>query len=63
MDFSGLKDLKTTIPGVIILVGATYAMLKGLCTWEQWWQAVLIILAAIGGGGLLLTGSKKDGPQ
>lgn len=63
MDLSGLKDLKTTIPGIIVLAGATYAMLKGLCTWEQWWQAVLIILAAIGGGGLLLTGGKKETPQ
>lgn len=63
MNLSGLKDLKTTIPGVIILVGATWAMIKGLCTWEQWWQAVLIILAAVGGGSLLLTGGKKEGPQ
>lgn len=59
MNLSGLKDWKTTIPGVIILLGATAALFKGLCTWEQWWQAVLIILAALGGGALMLTGKEK----
>lgn len=63
MDLSGLKDLKTTIPGVLVIVAATVAMLKGLCTFDQWWQIVLAILAFIGGGGLLLANTKKEEPK
>jgi hypothetical protein len=59
MDLSGLKDLKTTIPGVIIILAVTGAMFKGLCSFDQWWQTILIIIGAIGGGGLLLAGKQK----
>lgn len=72
MDFSGLKDTKTTIAGLIVIGIAALAMFKGLCTWDQWWTVVLAVLAAAGGGSLLLTGGKKpsdptigpgEGPQ
>ena len=58
MDFSGLKDLKTTIPGAFILIAMTLALFKGVCTYDQWWKSVLIILGFIGGTGLLFTGKQ-----
>lgn len=60
MDFSGLKDLKTTIPGVLVICAVTVAMLKGSCSFDQWWQVVLIILGFLGGGKLLFTNTKKE---
>ena len=60
MDFSGiLTNLKTTIIGVLIILGATYAMLEGLCTFDQWWQIILVVIALVTGGGLMVAG-KKD---
>jgi hypothetical protein len=56
---SGLKELKTTIPGLIIIAGATYAMVQGLCSFEKWYEVVLIAIAIIGGTGALLA-SKGD---
>lgn len=56
---NGLTDWRTTIPGLIILIGVTAAMFKGLCTFDRWWEIVVIVLAAISGGGLLLANSKK----
>ena len=61
MDFSGiLANLKTTIIGVVIIIAATYAMLKGICTFDQWWQIVLVVIALVTGGGLMMA-KKKDG--
>lgn len=63
---NGLKDMATTIPGIcllaIVFLGLTAAMLKGVCSFDQWWQAILIILASIGGGGLLLANTKTIPP-
>lgn len=59
MNLSGLADLKTTIPGLIIIIGATIALLTGKCSFEQWWTVVLAAIALVGGGGLLLAGGKK----
>lgn len=61
MDLSGLKDLKTTIPGLIIAAGATYALISGKCSYAEWQTVVLAVLALIGGGALMLTGKKKPG--
>lgn len=62
MDFSGLKDLKYTIPGIVILIGITVALLKGACTFDQWWTVVLFVLGSAGAGALLMA-KGKDKPQ
>ena len=61
MDISGLwKDLKTTIIGIVVIIGVTVAMFKGLCTFDRWWEIVLIVLGLILGGGLVLSGKNKE---
>jgi hypothetical protein len=61
MKFSlaGLKELRTTIPGLLIIAGATYAMIQGLCSFEKWYETILIALAIIGGTGALLASKGK----
>ena len=56
---SGLKDFKTTIIGIIVIAGATYAMTKGLCTFDRWYEIVLIVITLVGGAGALLANPKK----
>jgi hypothetical protein len=56
---NALKDLRTTIPGILIIVGATVALVSKSCTFDQWWQVILAVLALLGGSGLLMTNSKK----
>lgn len=57
-----LGDPKTTIPGLVILMvmigGATYAMVQGLCTFDSWWQNMVMIFGSAGGGALLAAKSK-----
>lgn len=61
MDISGIwKDLKTTLVGVVVIAGVTIAMIKGLCSFDRWWEIVLIVLGLILGGGLMLSGKNKD---
>ena len=60
MDFSGLASLKSTIIGVLIILGATYAMLKEICTFDQWWQIILVVIALVTGGGLMMAKKKDD---
>ena len=61
MDISGIwKDLKTTVIGLVVIIGVTVAMFKGLCTFDRWWEIVLIVLGLILGGGLMLAGKNKD---
>lgn len=59
-----LSDWKTTVPGLLLLVvmvgGATYAMVKGLCTFDTWWQNMLMIFGSAGGGVLLAANTKKQ---
>jgi hypothetical protein len=56
---SGLKELRTTIPGLVIIAGATYAMVQGLCSFERWYEVILVALAIIGGTGALLAEAKE----
>ena len=60
MDFSGLANLKSTIIGVLIILGATVAMLKGICSFDQWWQIILAVIALVTGGGLMMAKKKDD---
>lgn len=61
MNFSGiLGDLKTTIIGVIIIGAVTFAMFKGLCTFDRWWEIVLIIIGLVAGSKLVLAGADKE---
>jgi uncharacterized membrane protein YqaE (UPF0057 family) len=61
MDISGIwKDLKTTLIGLVVIIGVTVAMFKGLCSFDRWWEIVLIVLGLILGGGLMLSGKNKD---
>lgn len=60
MDFSGiLSNLKTTIIGALIILAATYAMVKGICTFDQWWQIILVVIALVTGGGLMMAKKKE----
>ena len=60
MDISGIwKDLKTTIIGLVVIIGVTVAMFKGLCSFDRWWEIVLIVLGLILGGGFILSGKNK----
>lgn len=60
MDFSGiLGDLKTTVIGLMVIGAVTFAMFKGLCTFDRWWEIVLIILGLLAGGKLMLAGKKE----
>jgi hypothetical protein len=59
--FEGIwKDLKTTIIGVLVIIGVTIAMFKGLCTFDRWWEIVLIVLGLLLGGGLMLSKPKQE---
>jgi hypothetical protein len=59
--FEGIwKDLKTTIIGVLVIIGVTVAMFKGLCTFDRWWEIVLIVLGLLLGGGLMLSKPKQE---
>ena len=53
-----LKDWKTTILGVLILLAATVALLTGRCEFAQWEKIAYLIAGALGGG-LLSTNTKK----
>ena len=60
MGISGIwKDLKTTIIGLVVIIGVTVAMFKGLCSFDRWWEIVLIVLGLILGGGFILSGKNK----
>ena len=60
MGISGIwKDLKTTIIGLVVIIGVTVAMFKGLCSFDRWWEIVLIVLGLILSGGLMLSGKNK----
>lgn len=60
-NLEGLRDFKTTIIGVLVLIGATVAMAKGMCSFDRWWEIVLIIIALIGGAGAMLANPKGKG--
>ena len=61
MDFSGiLGDLKTTVLGIAVIGAVTFAMFKGLCTFDRWWEIVLIIIGLLAGGKLMLAGKKEQ---
>ena len=60
MDFSGLANLKSTIIGVLIILGATVAMLKEICTFDRWWQIILVVITLVTGGGLMMAKKKDD---
>lgn len=59
MDLSGLTDMKTTVPGIIVLVCATIVLITGNCTFDQWWMVALAVIGYISGGKLLLMNTKK----
>jgi hypothetical protein len=57
-NLEGIKDLKTTIIGVLVIGGATYAMAKGLCSFDRWWEVIGVVILLIGGTGALLANPK-----
>lgn len=58
-----LSDLQTTVPGLLILVvliaGSTFAMVKGLLTFDIWWAKMETLLTAAASGVLLGMNTKK----
>jgi hypothetical protein len=58
-NLEGLKDLKTTIIGVIVIAGATYAMSKGLCSFDRWWEIIGVVILLVGSTGALFVNPKS----